>query len=240
MELISIKEEFINGEEQNTVDARELHKFLEVKSLFRKWIQRRIEEHGFIEDFDYRPNLTAGNSGGSPQKDYFLTLDTAKHIALSEKTEKGRQIRQYFIDVEKQARKICQLSPTMLQLEQHLDEHVQKSNSKLINSKNYQEKGLKAAIRYNTENCKAHTGLTPKGVKVMGRAMGFKASECTSSKEVMRRVMPEVACSMSLTDKVCRMTGKRPKEVHERIAAPAIDTFKGLLSLGVTPAELSA
>lgn len=104
MELISIQNKFINDEEQRCVDARDLFNFLEIKTPFRKWIKRRIEEHGFIEGFDYRSNLSVGNYGGKPQKNYIL--DTAKHIVLSEKTEKGRQVRQYFIIVVKLSRNV--------------------------------------------------------------------------------------------------------------------------------------
>lgn len=92
------------------VDARELHSQLLVGKDFSTWIKQRIDRYGFIEGEDFSPILgnsdtsTTGANIGRQRKDYLLTLDTAKEIAMVENNEQGRSIRKYFIQVEKKAR----------------------------------------------------------------------------------------------------------------------------------------
>lgn len=83
-----------------TVNSRELWEKLESKQDFSTWIKARLE--GFIENIDYLVHKFVDNPlGGRPTIDYHLTLDTAKHVAMLERNEKGREIRAYFIEVEK-------------------------------------------------------------------------------------------------------------------------------------------
>lgn len=86
-----------------TVSARELHEFLEIKTEFAKWM-RRMCEYGFNESVDYRVIVKNDENplGGRPSSDYEITLDMAKEIAMIQRSEKGKQARQYFIEVEKQ------------------------------------------------------------------------------------------------------------------------------------------
>lgn len=87
-----------------TVSARELYEFLEVSSKYNDWIKRMME-YGFHENIDYRAvtqkKVTAqGNS--TTYIDHEISLDMAKEIAMIQRSEKGKQARQYFIEVEKQ------------------------------------------------------------------------------------------------------------------------------------------
>jgi len=89
----------INKESLDTVCARELHKELESKQQFSNWIISRIEQTGFSHGVDF---ININNSIYTPaRKEYYLTIDAAKHIAMMERNEKGKEARQYFIDVEK-------------------------------------------------------------------------------------------------------------------------------------------
>lgn len=83
-----------------TLSARELHEFLEIKTHFKDWFPRMCE-YGFEEEKDFRPILSK-STGGRPSTDYEITLDMAKEIAMIQRNEKGKQARQYFIEVEKQ------------------------------------------------------------------------------------------------------------------------------------------
>jgi anti-repressor protein len=86
-----------------TLSARELYEFLEVKTKFTMWFER-MAEYGFTENIDYRvrfPFLGSKNRGGQNKEDYEITLDMAKEIAMLQRSEKGKQCRQYFIEVEK-------------------------------------------------------------------------------------------------------------------------------------------
>lgn len=104
-ELINITTAKIGEENINAVNARELHEKLGSKRQFGNWIKDRLE--GFIEGKDYVSNKNVKNlpCGGRPEIDYIVSLDVAKHIAMLERNEQGRKIRQYFIEVEKQYRK---------------------------------------------------------------------------------------------------------------------------------------
>ncbi|MGX8702034.1 phage antirepressor KilAC domain-containing protein [Caproiciproducens sp.] len=82
-----------------TVSARELHQFLEVKTDFRHWFDR-MTEYGFTEETDFRTFLTESN-GGRPAQDAQLTIDMAKELCMIQRTERGKQARQYFIQIER-------------------------------------------------------------------------------------------------------------------------------------------
>lgn len=87
------------------VDARLLHQKLQVGKDFSTWIVSRINEFDFKEKQDFYPNLGKTSFfGGRPKKDYHLTLDMAKELAMLERNEVGRAMRRYFIEVEKKAR----------------------------------------------------------------------------------------------------------------------------------------
>lgn len=100
-ELISIN---YDGE-QPTVSARQLHKSLEISKRFSAWFETNSQ--GFIENEDYTSVLTGTevqNNGGvqiRELQDYSLSVDMAKHICLMSRTEKGKECRQYLIDLEK-------------------------------------------------------------------------------------------------------------------------------------------
>ncbi|EQA7274781.1 antA/AntB antirepressor family protein [Escherichia coli] len=106
-QFIPVFEGTISNEPTLLVNARDLHGFLEVGKDFSNWIRARLNEYGFVENLDYilfSPNLA--KTPGRRRKDYHLTLDTAKELAMVERNEKGRQIRRYFIECEKKLRNI--------------------------------------------------------------------------------------------------------------------------------------
>ena len=103
-ELINITKATINDEEVNAVNARELWQKLESKQRFADWIKDRLE--GFTDGQDFTVHkIMKGEDGRFRPTEYIISLDVAKHIAMLERNEQGRKIRQYFIEVEKQYRK---------------------------------------------------------------------------------------------------------------------------------------
>lgn len=85
-----------------TVSARDLHKALEIEKRFSAWFETNAQ--GFVEGEDYTSVLsgTVVNNGAFRElDDYECSLDMAKHICLMSRTEKGKQCRQYLINLEK-------------------------------------------------------------------------------------------------------------------------------------------
>ncbi|EKK2771350.1 antA/AntB antirepressor family protein, partial [Escherichia coli] len=109
-QLIPVFNGTIANETTLFCNARDLHAFLEVGKDFSTWIRIRISEYEFTENQDFILLPKTGEQrkgrGGHNRKDYHLTLDTAKELAMVERNEKGRQIRRYFIECEKKLRNI--------------------------------------------------------------------------------------------------------------------------------------
>lgn len=102
-QLIPVFNGTISNETTLLCNARDLHAFLEVGKRFASWITDRLNEYQFVENQDYIAISQKREIGhGRGRKDYHLTLDTAKELAMVERNEKGRQIRRYFIECEKQ------------------------------------------------------------------------------------------------------------------------------------------
>ncbi len=102
-ELIKIEPSRIGGEAIQTCNARDLHAFLEVKARFNDWIRNRVEDFGFQENQDFI-TLTRLLVSGGKRKDYYLSLDMAKELAMVERNAKGKEARLYFIDCERIAK----------------------------------------------------------------------------------------------------------------------------------------
>lgn len=82
-----------------TVSARELHEFLEVKTAYKDWFPRMCE-YGFSEGIDFCSFLSE-STGGRPAQDAQLTINMAKEVCMLQRNDKGKQARQYFIQLEK-------------------------------------------------------------------------------------------------------------------------------------------
>lgn len=102
-ELIPIN---MNDPERITVSARDLHEFLEVGADFRHWFPRMCE-YGFEQGRDFNPVKfdRVQNEGGRTVSrivdDAQITIDMAKELCMLQRNEKGKQARQYFIQLEK-------------------------------------------------------------------------------------------------------------------------------------------
>jgi anti-repressor protein len=104
MELITLTTAQIGGEKTNSVNARELHAFLEIGTAFKDWIARRITEYQFKDGQDFCSFLSETPNGGRPAKEYAITLDMAKELSMVERNAKGKEARQYFIECEKRVK----------------------------------------------------------------------------------------------------------------------------------------
>ena len=82
--------------------GRDLHKFLGVKTPYDKWMPRMIE-YGFVAGQDFSTKMSE-STGGRPREDHIISLDMAKEISMIQRTDKGKQARQYFIECERRAK----------------------------------------------------------------------------------------------------------------------------------------
>ena len=115
-ELIPLHSQTIDGNAVETVNARELHAFLGVQTRFNDWIAARINEYVFVENQDF-VSFTENSvkpQGGRPSKEYQISLDMAKELAMVERNEKGKQARQYFIECEKKLKETITQKPVPL------------------------------------------------------------------------------------------------------------------------------
>lgn len=124
-----------------TVLARDLHEFLEVKTAFKDWFPRMCE-YGFSEGTDFSSFLSE-SSGGRPAQDAQLTIEMAKEICMMQRNERGKQARQYFIQLEKDwnspelvmARALKMANSRIGSLEErtiHLEQKIEKDKPKVL------------------------------------------------------------------------------------------------------------
>lgn len=93
----------LNENHEPVVSGRQLHETLGVKTRYDNWFNR-MTEYGFTENQDYLVTSIFGHnsSGGKQSKvDHIIKLDMAKEIAMIQRTDKGKEVRTYFIQVEK-------------------------------------------------------------------------------------------------------------------------------------------
>lgn len=81
------------------VSGRELHEKLGVETPYMKWFERMCE-YGFEENSDFWTNLSE-STGGRPATNHMLTLDMAKQLCMIQRSEIGRQFREYFLEIER-------------------------------------------------------------------------------------------------------------------------------------------
>ncbi|EAW7500368.1 phage antirepressor Ant [Campylobacter coli] len=143
--LIPITNQTI-GAEINSVNAREIYKYIKITSNFAEWINRRINHYNFIENQDYIIELVY--TKGRPRKEYYVTLDMAKELCMVENNEKGRQARCYFIECEKRLKNLEQEKMQKLAFHQSLG-----YKSQLKQQKEHYENKIKA-LKYDLEKKK--------------------------------------------------------------------------------------
>jgi anti-repressor protein len=121
----------INYETENpTVSARDLHDGLEIKTAFKDWFPR-MSEFGFDEGKDFCSKKSE-STGGRPLVDYEISVDMAKQICMIQRTEKGREYRQYFLDLEKAWNTPDQIIARALKMANHKIDELKSHNTILI------------------------------------------------------------------------------------------------------------
>src|SRR5699024_10234175 len=134
------------------VTGRDLHEFLEVNEKYTEWINRMIE-YGFSENEDYQSVREKVQSEKRERNyrmiNHHIKIDMAKEISMLQRNEKGKQARQYFIEVEKKWN-----SPEMI-VQRAME--IQKKKVELLESENAE---LKPKATYHDLVLQSNTLLT--------------------------------------------------------------------------------
>lgn len=167
----------------SVVSGRELHDFLEVTERYSSWFSRMIK-YGFEENIDYVGCKVFNTLAKQELQDHAITLDMAKEISMIQRTDKGKQARQYFIEVEKEFRKQYELPQTpeeklelTMQVASRLDKRVKKLENSVDEIQNKSE--IDSDQRY-----KLWVARNKKAVKTLGG----KDSNAYKNKILSRRV----------------------------------------------------
>lgn len=172
----------------SVVSGRDLHEFLEVNTQYTKWFNR-MAEYGFTENVDFAvivKNVYDEKVFGGVRKitDHAMTLDMAKEISMIQRTDKGKQARQYFIEVEKAFKEQYRLPQTpeeklalTMEVTTRLNKRIGKIEEDLEDIKNKQE--IDSTQRYKLKKARNR-----KAVEVLNG----KQSNAYQDKSLTRKV----------------------------------------------------
>jgi anti-repressor protein len=171
----------INQNNEQVVSARELHKGLGIEKHFTQWWEQQVGRLKLIEGRDFL-TLKLESTGGRPGTDYIVKLDIAKHICMVSGGEKAWQIRDYFIEVEKQWNSPEQVMARALQI----------SNMKMLE---YQTKVIELAEKIEplTHSNKLYTSTE------IAKELGFRSANAFNKELGKRKVQYKVNGTWVLT-----------------------------------------
>ncbi len=102
-DLIAVSQ---NEDGEVVVSARDVYEFLQVESRYQDWFKRMVE-YGFTENSDFISIVepTQKKEGSRivtrDLETHIIKLDMAKELCMLTRNERGKQARQYFIQIEK-------------------------------------------------------------------------------------------------------------------------------------------
>lgn len=105
---------YLTSTGEKVVYGTELWDVLMVKTPYRIWVERRIDECGAIENEDFEA-VQICTPSGQAMKEHIIQLDIAKEMAMLERNEQGKRVRRYFIDVEKRYKEGKRSGPTCIE-----------------------------------------------------------------------------------------------------------------------------
>ena len=125
-----------NETKEKLINARELHIHLKNKRKFSDWIKQRINSYKFLENQDFIRfhNFVKGDSKGYGNRstiDFYITIDMAKELCMIENNEIGRQMRRYFIEVEKRYRQIINNPQNIFDFMRLALDEIERNESKI-------------------------------------------------------------------------------------------------------------
>lgn len=244
-QVLTIAKTIMGRETIETVNARDLWRWLRSKQEFSAWIKARIEDGRFIEGRDFvtidkKIKREKINNLATNLKEFYITLDMAKHLAMLERNDKGFEAREYFLHCERELRSQRQVNwiLTNPNVERVLYFDVQRQASNEINAQNvYSEPnvitGIRKAKSYNRRNCVAITERTPAEWRRLGRDHDFPRNVTRSAKEVARHTDPALASARAFADDMVR--DGIPEATAFEICRTLVDPMRRIYESGWIP-----
>lgn len=166
-ELVPVYETSIG---EKVVYGTELYECLGSKRQYTDWIKGRLQECDAIEDEDYQSfsQNSEKPTGGRPKLEYIIKLDTAKEMAMLERNEKGKQVRRYFIKVEKKYREGNARPRTALEQLMLQSQAILEVNEKVDDVKQDLEDFKNDMPILGVEESRITEAVRKKGVKCLG------------------------------------------------------------------------
>ena len=214
-ELKVIENELVPVYETSTgekvVYGSELHEVLGVKSRYREWIDRRLLDIDAVENEDFQAAEFSAPSGQT-KKDHIIKLDAAKEMAMLERNEKGKQVRRYFIQVEKKYKAASlatqELSPQLqvminLEIEQkrqaekleHVEERIESIREVVaIDTTSWREDTGRILRKIGMEcgDSKSYQDVRAESYQLLEKRMGVNVKQRLTNKR--RRMADEGVC----------------------------------------------
>ena len=214
-ELKVIENELVPVYETSTgekvVYGSELHEVLGAPSVYREWAKRRLSDIDAIEDEDFQ-GVEISTPSGQTKKDHIIKLDIAKEMAMLERNEKGKQVRRYFIRVEKKYKAASlatqELSPQLqvminLEIEQkrqaekleHVEERIESIREVVaIDTTSWREDTGRILRKIGMEcgDSKSYQDVRGESYQLLEKRMGVNVKQRLTNKR--RRMADEGVC----------------------------------------------
>lgn len=206
---------------EKVIYGSELHEVLEVKSRYREWIDRRLLDIDAVENEDFQAAEISAPSGQT-KKEYIIKLDTAKEMAMLERNEKGKEVRRYFIQIEKKYKSASlatkELSPqlqVMIQLE--LEQKRQAEKLERVESR---VESIREVVAMDSNSWREDTGR-------MLRKIGSECGDSKSYQDVRTESYQLLEKRMRVNIKQ-RLTNKRRRMADEGVCKSKRDKLNNL------------
>lgn len=206
---------------EKVVYGSELHEVLGVKSRYREWIDRRLLDIDAVENEDFQAAEFSAPSGQT-KKDHIIKLDAAKEMAMLERNEKGKQVRRYFIRVEKKYKAASlatqELSP-QLQVMINLEIEQKRQAEKLEHVEERIE-SIREVVAIDTTSWRDDTG------RIL-RKIGMECGDSKSYQDVRAESYQLLEKRMGVNVKQ-RLTNKRRRMADEGVCKSRRDKLNYL------------
>lgn len=203
---------YVTSTGEKVVYGSELHAVLEVKSNYREWIYRRLSDVDSTENEDFQA-VEISTPSGQSKRDHIIKLDTAKEMAMLERNEKGKQVRQYFIKIEKKykasALDTSQLSPELQMFKKIFDtvamqEIQQREQAKKLSRVEEKVNSIREVVALDTTSWRDDSGRILRKIGMeLGEGKGYPDARSESYQLLERRA--GVNLKQRLTNKRRRM-----------------------------------